>query len=239
MLQLHFWELSGKDFTHDLPPQPPACQDIRFVRACHRQRRAMLLRHGAGDSCNALDLGPRVFPRVRGIVGFLSFGTKVCATTIFAQDDKVGVLDDLALQRGQVQEGARIEGARANVGKGVEMLAELEEARLWVGICCAPVSRSKSVTGASVDGFPTRKNSDSLPFRTTDAAKENGVGFCCFLKDGVGDGSAVRVNGAATCQVVRKMELGARARLHNFQNFESFSHNFWTNMVTRQDEDIS
>jgi hypothetical protein len=108
----------------------------------------VLLRHGAGDSCDAFNLGAGVFPRVRGIVISLGFRAKVCAATILAQDNKVGILNDLTLKRGEVEEGARVEGAWPNVGEGVEVLTELEEAGLGVWVGCAPVRRSMSVTAA-------------------------------------------------------------------------------------------
>jgi hypothetical protein len=108
----------------------------------------MLLRHCTGDSCHALDLCARVFPGIRGKVISLGFGAEVCAATILAQDNKVGIFNDFALKGGEVEERARVEGAGAYVGEGVEVLAEFEEAGLGIWVGGAPVKRSMSVTGA-------------------------------------------------------------------------------------------
>lgn len=47
-----------------------------------------------------------------------------------------------------MEERARVEGAGAYVGEGVEVLAEFEEAGLGIWVGGAPVKRSMSVTGA-------------------------------------------------------------------------------------------
>lgn len=117
-----------------------------------------------------------------------------------------------------MEERARVEGAGAYVGEGVEVLAEFEEAGLGIRVGGAPVERSMSVTGARrkvLGCFPSWKMASSLPFRTSNAAKEDSVSFFRFLKDGVCNWSAVLVDRAAACQVVCNVELCARGILDN------------------------
>lgn len=149
MLQLDVREFLRKHLGRDFPPQPPGGQHVGLVArphcrgalgACSRAETVLahLVGERGGHARRPLDLGPRVPPRVARVVGLFDLVAEIRAAAVLAQDDEVGALRDRLLQWGQRDQGPRVEGAGADVGEGVEVASQAEEAGLGVWIGCAP-----------------------------------------------------------------------------------------------------
>lgn len=160
VLELDLGELAGKHLARHPPPQPARRQHVGLVARPHRRRaRGALpvappvLAHGLCQRRRhpraLCDLVAAVRPRVAGKVVLLHLGAKVRAAAVLAEHHEVGPLGDARFQRRQWDQRARVERARPDVGKRIQVSAEAEEARLGIGIGCAPEFQGGSAYACS------------------------------------------------------------------------------------------
>lgn len=148
-----------KRLLDDPTPQPRSCEDVGLVDRVDREWRVGALCEVRGEAGDALDFGDRVGARVERF-GVATFGracdgfaavAKVDSADQFADDDNLGPLGDVLLERRVGDEGRGREEGGADVGVEAEGFAEREEANL---------------------GTQSRVSS---PFRTADSTCSGGV----------------------------------------------------------------
>lgn len=119
----------------DSPPEARGREDVGLVDRVDRERGVGALGEVRGEAGDALDFGDRVGAGVKGLgvraLGGASDGlaavAKVDAADQLADDDDLGALGDVLLERGVGDEGGSGEDGGTDVGVEAEGLAEREE----------------------------------------------------------------------------------------------------------------
>jgi hypothetical protein len=154
---------------HDLAPQPPRLEHVHLVD--RGDARAGGAERDPGDP---LDLPRAVLAQVRRVGLRARLRAEVDAAGELADDEQVGALDQLALERARVVErGQRAD--RAQVGVEAERLAQPEQP-------------------CSGRGAPGSVESH---FGPADGGEQDGVGRAAGHHGVVGQRAAVRVDGGA------------------------------------------
>lgn len=135
MLEVDMRELLREDLARDSAPQSARREHVGLVAGPDGRRAAVALAifahrrgQGCGNSCTPFDFVATVGPGVVGKILLLDFRPKVRAAAVLAEHDEIGALGDGPFEGRLIYQGARVECAGADVGEGIEVLAQAEEA---------------------------------------------------------------------------------------------------------------
>ena len=169
---------SARDLLDGLAPEPRGLEHVRLV---HRGDALRCGRRAASKATRAIrvDLLDRVGAVVVGGVAVAAAVAEVDAAGQLADDQQVGALDALALQRAGVQQ-RRQRLDRAQVGVQPQALAQPEQSLLG----------------------PRRVGVGRVPLRAADRAEQHRVGGAALLQHLVGERGAVGVDRGAADQVL-------------------------------------